>query len=150
MPAVAVRELQAEELELRTKYNISDQEFEVIRSNVVRSIPHKAGVQWKFDGALFFVTTVITTIGQKYFYFYSSVTESEVNVYGPEIVRGLGRSWGFFKYFVLQLISLSASTSSEQVAHPPQFTHSWFVERLIETLLMDFRRATTVRQRRGV
>jgi len=80
MPAVAVRELQAEELELRTKYNISDQEFEVIRSNVVRSIPHKAGVQWKFDGALFFVTTVITTIGQKYFYFYSIVAESEVNV----------------------------------------------------------------------
>jgi len=52
----------------------------VIRSNVVRSIPHKAGVQWKFDGALFFVTTVITTIGQKYFYFYSIVAESEVNV----------------------------------------------------------------------
>jgi len=79
-PAVTVREQQAEELELRTKYNISDQEFEVIRSNVVRSIPHKAGVQWKFDGALFFVTTVITTIGQKYFYFYSIVAESEVNV----------------------------------------------------------------------
>jgi len=56
--------LEAEELELRTKHNISSEEFDEIRNNVMRSIPHKAGVQWKFDGAFFFVTTVITTIGR--------------------------------------------------------------------------------------
>lgn len=57
-------ELAAEERELRTKHNISSEDFDAIRNNIVRSIPHKAGVQWKFDGAFFFVTTVITTIGQ--------------------------------------------------------------------------------------
>jgi len=57
-------ELEAEEERLRTKYNMSGEDFDVIRQNVVKSIPHKAGVQWKFDGAFFFVTTVITTIGQ--------------------------------------------------------------------------------------
>jgi len=63
-------ELEAEELELRTKYNITSEDFDMIRDNVVRSIPHKSGVQWKFDGAFFFVTTVITTIGQTNFIFY--------------------------------------------------------------------------------
>jgi len=66
-------ELEAEELELRTKHNISSEEFNNIRQNVIRAIPHKAGVQWKFDGAFFFVTTVITTIGQNLiFYVYFS------------------------------------------------------------------------------
>jgi len=59
-------ELEAKEMELRTKHNISSEEFDDIRQNVIKSIPHKAGVQWKFDGAFFFVTTVITTIGQTF------------------------------------------------------------------------------------
>jgi len=37
-------ELEAEEEELRTKYNISSEEFDVIRENVIKSIPHKVGV----------------------------------------------------------------------------------------------------------
>jgi len=60
--------LEAEELELRTKHNISREDFEDIRNNIVNSIPYKAGVQWKFDGAFFFVTTVITTIGQNIYF----------------------------------------------------------------------------------
>jgi len=31
----------------------------------VKSIPHKAGRQWKFAGAFYFSTTVITTIGKR-------------------------------------------------------------------------------------
>lgn len=52
-----------EELELRSRFNISPAEFQTITRNVVQSIPHKAGIQWKFTGSLYFVTTVITTIG---------------------------------------------------------------------------------------
>lgn len=57
-------ELLREEEELRTKFNISDEDYQRIANNVIRSIPHKAGVQWKFTGSFYFVTTVITTIGQ--------------------------------------------------------------------------------------
>ncbi|XP_076325915.1 two pore potassium channel protein sup-9-like isoform X2 [Tachypleus tridentatus] len=30
---------------------------------VIKSVPHKAGIQWKFAGAFYFATTVLTTIG---------------------------------------------------------------------------------------
>lgn len=47
------------------KYNItnkSDQDdWQFLLENM---IPHKAGVQWKFAGAFYFATTVITTIGE--------------------------------------------------------------------------------------
>jgi hypothetical protein len=56
--------LQAEEFAIRTRINISAEEYQRIANNVIRSIPHKAGVQWKFTGSFYFVTTVITTIGK--------------------------------------------------------------------------------------
>jgi len=58
------RELHEEEEELRTKYNISVADYQRIENTVLRLIPPKAGVQWKFTGSFYFVTTVITTIGQ--------------------------------------------------------------------------------------
>ncbi|KAK4475118.1 hypothetical protein MN116_002206 [Schistosoma mekongi] len=48
---------------LRTKYNITNDDFEKITQLGIQMKPYKAGTQWKFAGAFYFSTTVITTIG---------------------------------------------------------------------------------------
>jgi hypothetical protein len=35
---------------LVAKYNISDGDYRLLESIIVRAIPHKAGHQWKFSG----------------------------------------------------------------------------------------------------
>lgn len=45
------------------KYNISVEDFKVMETVVLKSEPHKAGQQWKFAGAFYYATTVLTTIG---------------------------------------------------------------------------------------
>ncbi|XP_046592650.1 two pore potassium channel protein sup-9 [Neodiprion lecontei] len=45
------------------KYNISEDDFKVMETVVLKTEPHKAGQQWKFAGAVYYATTVLTTIG---------------------------------------------------------------------------------------
>ena len=56
--------LTKEELSLREYYNITAEDFEKLRYNVIKSVPYKAGTQWKFAGAFYFSLTVVTTIGE--------------------------------------------------------------------------------------
>ncbi|GFS10906.1 potassium channel subfamily K member 9 [Elysia marginata] len=53
-----------EEKNFRQHYNMTDEDFEKFRENIIRSVPYKAGTQWKFPGAFYFALTVITTIGK--------------------------------------------------------------------------------------
>ncbi|XP_055376356.1 two pore potassium channel protein sup-9 [Condylostylus longicornis] len=55
--------LQAIEDMIIKKYNISAEDFKVMETVVLKSEPHKAGQQWKFTGAFYYATTVLTTIG---------------------------------------------------------------------------------------
>lgn len=59
------------------KYNISSDDFKVMETIVLKSEPHKAGQQWKFTGAFYYATTVLTTIG-----------------YGHSTPTTIGGEWG--------------------------------------------------------
>lgn len=49
-----------------SKYNISPEDFKVMETVVLKAEPHKAGQQWKFTGAFYYATTVLTTIGESH------------------------------------------------------------------------------------
>lgn len=49
---------------IKRRYNISEFDFDVLTTIVIKSVPHRAGIQWQFPGAFYFATTVVTTIGK--------------------------------------------------------------------------------------
>ncbi|KAG8187149.1 hypothetical protein JTE90_020027 [Oedothorax gibbosus] len=49
---------------LVSKYNISAEDYRIWSTIIIKSVPHKAGIQWKFAGSFYFATTVLTTIGE--------------------------------------------------------------------------------------
>lgn len=61
------RELNSDEMKLRSKCNISSNDYETLRNIIWKVQPYKNGRQWKFEGAFYFSLTVITTIGKLYF-----------------------------------------------------------------------------------
>ncbi|KAL3891843.1 hypothetical protein ACJMK2_004088 [Sinanodonta woodiana] len=55
--------LQNEEEEIRAIYNISNDDYAILKRNVMKTIPYYSGVQWKFAGSLYFSLTLVTAIG---------------------------------------------------------------------------------------
>lgn len=60
------------------KFNITPDDFRVMETVVLKTEPHKAGQQWKFAGAFYYATTVLTTIGNYLFVFILSYDPSKV------------------------------------------------------------------------
>ncbi|XP_063860446.1 potassium channel subfamily K member 9-like [Scylla paramamosain] len=56
--------LQKIEHQLRKNYSIKPDDFKLLETVVLQGVPHKAGQQWKFAGAFYYATTVLTTIGE--------------------------------------------------------------------------------------
>uniref|UniRef100_A0A9J2Q7L9 Potassium channel domain-containing protein n=1 Tax=Ascaris lumbricoides TaxID=6252 RepID=A0A9J2Q7L9_ASCLU len=53
---------------MQQKYNFT-KDYQLLQTVVIKSIPHKGGYQWKFVGAFYFATVVITTVGKFSDYF---------------------------------------------------------------------------------
>ena len=48
---------------MKKKYSITDEDYRVLETTIIKMEPHKAGPQWKFIGAFYFATVVLVMIG---------------------------------------------------------------------------------------
>ena len=46
------------------RYGIVYEDYRLMEIMVLKGAPHYAGRQWKFAGAFYYATTVVTTIGK--------------------------------------------------------------------------------------
>jgi len=51
------------EQNMKRKYGITDDDYRVLETTIIKMEPHKAGPQWKFIGAFYFATVVLVMIG---------------------------------------------------------------------------------------
>lgn len=52
------------EIEKQLNQTIKGNDYKLLETVVLEGVPHKAGQQWKFAGAFYYATTVLTTIGK--------------------------------------------------------------------------------------
>ncbi|XP_037091806.1 potassium channel subfamily K member 9-like isoform X2 [Pollicipes pollicipes] len=48
---------------MKRRYGITDEDYRVLETTIIKMEPHKAGPQWKFIGAFYFATVVLVMIG---------------------------------------------------------------------------------------
>ncbi|XP_042868139.1 two pore potassium channel protein sup-9-like [Penaeus japonicus] len=58
------RALKKIEKKLIEKYSIEHNDYLLLETIVLSEVPYKAQQQWKFVGAFYYATTVLTTIGE--------------------------------------------------------------------------------------
>ena len=51
--------------QMKMKFRISDEDLDILEEIIPLQQPYKAGKPWKFAGAFYYATTVLTTIGKK-------------------------------------------------------------------------------------
>ena len=49
---------------MKIKFQISDEDLDILEEIIPLQQPYKAGKPWKFAGAFYYATTVLTTIGR--------------------------------------------------------------------------------------
>ena len=50
--------------QMKMKFRISDEDLDILEEIIPLQQPYKAGKPWKFAGAFYYATTVLTTIGK--------------------------------------------------------------------------------------
>lgn len=71
------RSLLSYEEKIIAQYNISDEDFERIRENALRSRQYRVENQWKFVGALYFSLVVCSVIGKLFILPTSTITMNQ-------------------------------------------------------------------------
>ncbi|KAI6179299.1 hypothetical protein M3Y98_00595400 [Aphelenchoides besseyi] len=76
------------------KYNITDGDYEILESIIVKAIPHKAGHQWKFSGAFYFAVTLYALAGIPLgLVMFQSIGE-RMNTFAAKVLKAIKRCFG--------------------------------------------------------